>query len=260
MSHRYDPNYDLLKKPASHYSQSTSHTRYPDHGNYSSNPNQEYTRSPQSPPAQTQYKRPYDTQHLSLPLTNVTNENQPSAVYTNNSQSPYFDRSRQQENKQELYEKQSQRNPFLQDSPQVEMVPKESDLNKSHDRNKVPNEYADSRNTNDMNAYNRDVYGELNARPVRANSSINERLANERRTPDAYGRSTTMSPYKGKIGDYEDVYGAYTSERELVSTHAKSPNLQARDAISISSHQQQQESTPTYVSIFYLLQNLYFKI
>lgn len=252
----------------------------------------EYSRSPQSP--QTQYKRPYDTQHLSLPLNN---ENQPSSSYTNNAQSPYFDRARnqqvpenskqeqlyerqshnkqelyerQQQSKQELYERQPQRNPFLQDtSPEN---PLQEPENKNQDRTNVQNlnihkDHPESRNTNDVNTYsreseprnagdihgyNRDVYGELNARPSRAGSTVNERL-NERRTPDAYGRSTTMAPYqgRGKIGDYEDVYGSYATEKEYGQAYAKSPNpSQARDAISISSqvHQQQQESTINYVS------------
>lgn len=253
----------------------------------------EYSRSPQSP--QTQYKRPYDTQHLSLLLNN---ENQPSTSYTNNAQSPYFDRAqnqqvqeqatkqeqlyerqpqnkqelyeRLQQNKQELYEHQPQRNPFLQDTP-PENPPKELE-NRNQDRTNVQslnihNDYQESRNINDINTYNRDpeprnagdihgynrdVYGELNSRLSRAGSTVNERL-NERRTPDAYGRSTTMATYqpKGKTGDYEDVYGSYATEKEYGQMYAKSPNPpQARDAISISSqgHQHQQENTVNYVS------------
>ncbi|XP_047034524.1 uncharacterized protein LOC124640683 isoform X2 [Helicoverpa zea] len=281
----YDPNYDLLKKPASHYSQGTSHARYQDHANYPASPNQEptYTRSPQSPPPvqqQTQYhtkRPPYDTQHLSLPLTNTVTDklenNQPStsSMYKSNPQSPYFDRNRSQqqaaqENKDQIYDRQSQqRNPFLQDTtPQNEVTPKD-DRNEQQNKNSrsntreeraredraqsIHNEInSESRNNGksniDMNAYNREVYGELSARPGRAGSAINERLLAERRTPDAYGRSTTMSAYnKGKIGDYEDVYAQYATENEYGKTYAKSPNpSQDRDGVSIaSSHQQQQQ-------------------
>lgn len=252
----------------------------------------EYSRSPQSP--QTQYKRPYDTQHLSLPLNN---ENQPSTSYANNAQSPYFDRTRnqqvaennkqeqlyerqpqnkqelyerQQQNKQEVYERQPQRNPFLQETPPENTL--QETENKNQDRTNIQNlnihsDYPESRTTHDVNTYsreseprnvseihgyNREVYGELNTRPSRAGSTVNERL-NERRTPDAYGRSTTIAPYqtRGKIGDYEDVYGSYATEKEYGQTNAKSPNpSQARDTISISSQvHQQQESTVNYVSL-----------
>lgn len=293
--HRYDPNYDLLKKPASHYSQGTPH-RYPEQGNFPASPNMEYSRSPQSPP--TQYKRPYDTQHLTLPLNN---DNQPSA-YTNNAQSPYFDRARnqqvqetkqelyerqiqnkqeyerQQQSKPELYERKSQRNPFLQDTPPENPTELEKNQDRTNVQNlNIHNDYLETRNVNDINAYNRepeqrnpneiqgynrDVYGELNARQSRAGSTVTDKL-NERRTPDAYGRSTTMSPYnaKGKIGDYEDVYGSYATEKEYGQTYAKSPNpSQARDTISISSQGQQnpqveQPNVVNYVSISLLNPN-----
>ncbi|XP_026735344.1 uncharacterized protein LOC113499176 isoform X6 [Trichoplusia ni] len=280
----YDPNYDLLKKPASHYSQGTSHARYQDHANYPASPTQEptYTRSPQSPPVQqqqTQYqtKRPtYDTQHLSLPLTNTVTDrlenNQPSTsnMYKSNAQSPYLDRSRSQqvaqENKQEqIYERQPQRNPFLQDiSPPTEVPYKENESQAKNIRStkeeraqSVHNEtVGESRNHSksnlDMNIYNRDVYGELSSRPGRANSALNERLLAERRTPDAYGRSQTMAAYnKGKIGDYEDVYAQYADENEYGKTYAKSPNTsQERDAVSVSSHQQQQQQQQKYTGSY----------
>lgn len=102
----------------------------------------------------------------------------------------------------------------------------------------------------DKGQYNRDVYGELNARPSRSGSTINERLLIERRTPDAYGRSTTMSAYsKGKIGDYEDVYAAYTTENDYGQAYTKSPNT-SRDATSVSSQHQQPapDHTGNYVS------------
>lgn len=281
--YRYDPNYDLLKKPASHYSQGTSHPRYQDHLNYPASSNQEstYTRSPQSPQPvqpQTQYqtKRPYDTQHLSLPLTNTVTDklenNQPSTsnMYQNNSQSPYFDRNRSQqqvaqENIEQVYDRQPQRNPFLQDTtPQGENPSKNNEMHSRNSRHNIQEEKAqpalpetgsENRSTSkaniDQNAYNRDVYGELNARPCRSGSAINERLLAERRTPDAYGRSTSMAAYnKGKIGDYEDVYGQYVTENEYGKTYAKSPNpSQDRDGVSISSHQQhQQKQSGNYVS------------
>ncbi|XP_075984405.1 pleckstrin homology domain-containing family A member kramer isoform X2 [Anticarsia gemmatalis] len=275
----YDPNYDLLKKPASHYSQGTSHVRYQDHSNYPASPSQEstYTRSPQSPPSaqhQTQYqtKRPYDTQHLSLPLTNTVTDklenNQPStsSMYQSNPQSPYFDRNRSQQqaaqDMEQVYERQPQRNPFLQDTtPQGEAQLRSNETHGRNSRNNAQEERAQSvhnesgtesrsnaKSNVDPNAYNRDVYGELGSRPSRAGSAINERLLAERRTPDAYGRSTTMAAYnKGKIGDYEDVYGQYVTENEYGKTYAKSPNpSQDRDGVSISSHQQQQKQAGSY--------------
>ncbi|XP_059051959.1 uncharacterized protein LOC131846625 isoform X2 [Achroia grisella] len=257
----YDPNYDILKKPASHYSQSTCHIRSQDNTNYTTSPNQEstYTRSPQSPPSaqqqpQYQMKRPYDTQHLSLPLTNTVTDrlenNLPStsSAYRSNPQSPYFnnrDRSQPQppmiqENVQgQIYDTQrkSQRNPFLQDnSPQIENESKQSDVQNKNNR-LVPdanrsqlnyNEaYTETRpnlkQSDDTSTYSREVYGELNARQNRT-PGINERLLNERRTPDAYGRSTSMGSYnRGKVGDYEDVYGMYATENEYGKTYTKSP-------------------------------------
>ncbi|XP_035452670.2 uncharacterized protein LOC118277826 isoform X6 [Spodoptera frugiperda] len=280
----YDPNYDLLKKPASHYSQGTSHARYQDHANYPASPNNQeptYTRSPQSPPPvqqqpQYQTKRPpYDTQHLSLPLTNTVTDklenNQPStsSMYKSNPQSPYFDRNRSQQQmaqenrEQNIYERQSQRNPFLQDTtPQTETSSKdERNEQQNNSRSNLKEERSesvhkdssqnDSRNSAksniDLNAYNRDVYGELTSRQVRAGSAINERLMAERRTPDAYGRSTTMSAYnKGKMGDYEDVYSQYVTENEYGKTYAKSPNPSQADAVSTSSNQQQQKLPGNY--------------
>ncbi|XP_030030151.1 uncharacterized protein LOC115447287 isoform X2 [Manduca sexta] len=265
----YDPNYDLLKKPTLHYSQGTSQNRYSEHSNYPNNPNQEstYTRSPQSPPPQQHHqypKRSYDTHNLSLPLTNTINDridNQPStsSMHKSDPQSPCFDRSRKQheqtqENKQDqIYERQPQRNPFLQDvTPQIENPPKEQNVQNKTSRSDMEQERTHSVHNESYNepqsvpkpmdaAYNRDVYGELNPRIVRANSAANERLLIERRTPDAYGRSTAMSSYnKEKIGDYEDVYGSCGTENEYGKTYAKSPNpSQTRDNVSISSHQHQ---------------------
>ncbi|XP_063375512.1 uncharacterized protein LOC134663083 isoform X5 [Cydia amplana] len=265
----YDPNYDLLKQPASHYSQGTSHTRYQEH-NYPSSPNQEsiYTRSPQSPPAPPQYptKRPYDTHHLSLPLTNTITDrlenNQPStstSMYKTTPNSPYFDtRSRtQQESKQEqIYDRKPQSNPFLEDTtPQTESS-RDIDIQNKNSRNyeqeraqlKTNDTYPETRLNNslnlDMGQYSRDVYGELNARPSRSGSAINERLLIERRTPDAYGRSTTMSAYsKDKVGDYEDVYATYGTENDYGQSYAKSPNI-LRDAPNLSSQLQQQSQDP----------------
>lgn len=73
--------------------------------------------------------------------------------------------------------------------------------------------------------------------------TMNERLA-ERRTPDAYGRSTAMSAYNTeKIGDYEDIYAAYNDK------YVKTPTTsQAKDTLSLSSHKSPQDQTPTYVS------------
>lgn len=223
-----------------------------------------------------QSKRPYDTHHLSLPLTNTVTDrlenSQPStsSIYRSNPQSPYFDnrnRSQQQpqlqpEHKQEqIYERHSQsRNPFLQDvSPQTDTTPKEDLQNNSQttveqDRKSLYDSYSDSRQNAksniDQNAYNRDAYGELNLRPGnRIGSSINERLLIERRTPDAYGRSVAMGMYNTqKVGDYEDVYASYATENEYGQSHGKllPKTPQSRDAS--ANHQQMQEYTANYVS------------
>ncbi|KAG6456142.1 hypothetical protein O3G_MSEX009544 [Manduca sexta] len=174
-----------------------------------------------------------------------------------NSPSPDMSRKQHeqtQENKQDqIYERQPQRNPFLQDvTPQIENPPKEQNVQNKTSRSDMEQERTHSVHNESYNepqsvpkpmdaAYNRDVYGELNPRIVRANSAANERLLIERRTPDAYGRSTAMSSYnKEKIGDYEDVYGSCGTENEYGKTYAKSPNpSQTRDNVSISSHQHQ---------------------
>jgi hypothetical protein len=187
-----------------------------------------------------------------------------------NPQSPYFDnrlrnqpqqlQHGQMELKQDqIYERQPQRNPFLQDNtPQMETPPKDSEIQSVNSRSNLEQEksqaiygdkYSDLRsnaqNSSDPNAYNRDVYGELNLRSNRTPVSANERLLVERRTPDAYGRSATMSAYnKGKVGDYEDVYGSYAAENEYGKTYAKSPNTPQ------SSHQQSQDYSGNYVSLF----------
>ncbi|KAL0819000.1 hypothetical protein ABMA28_008287 [Loxostege sticticalis] len=274
----YDPNYDLLKKPASHYSQGTNHTRYQEHTNYGSSPNQEstYTLSPQSPPTQQppyQPKRPYDSHNLSLPLTNSANDRQDniqpntSNMYRSNPQSPYFNnRTRNQQQQQvpqeskqdQIYDRQPQRNPFLQDNtPQLETPPKETEaqiknnrMNVEHDRvqQSYDNTYGESRSNQksnaEMNPYNREVYGELNSRPNKVQAGMNERLLIERRTPDAYGRSNSMAAYNKagpKGGDYEDVYGTYAAENEYGKTYAKSPNTTQPNQ-----HQQSAEYGTTY--------------
>ncbi|KAG7309321.1 hypothetical protein JYU34_005266 [Plutella xylostella] len=269
----YDPNYDLLKKPASHYSQGTTHTRQ-DNSTYQTRQDVEsmYSRNqpppqppPQHPPQQYQTKRPYDTHNLSLPLTNTVTErlenNQPgtSAMYRSNPQSPYFDnRSRSQsqqrpENPQEqTYDRQARTaNPFLQDTTPQETA-NENDIQMRNymaaleaERKSVQNEMANDSQMNSGNAmYNREIYGDVNARPNKTgNPSLNERLLIERRTPDAYGRSTAMSSYnRSKVGDYEDVY-AYGTENEYGRAYSKPtspPQSQARDG-------QQQEPANTNV-------------
>lgn len=279
--YRYDPNYDLLKKPASHYSQATNHVRYQDHLNYPISPNQEstYTSSPQSPPSaqhQTQYqmRRPYDTQHLSLPLTNTVTDkldnSQPStSMYQNNQQSPYIDRNRSQqqipqENVEQTYDRQSQRNIYLQDTIQGEITPKNNDMHVKNSRTNIYEEKHQSVNTDatsesrstskgisNQSAYNKDVYGESSSRSNRSGTVVNERSLIDRRTPDAYSRSAMAAYSKGKMGDYEDLYGQYTTENEYGKTYPKSPNpVQDRDNVSISSHQQQQKQTGSHVSSF----------
>ncbi|XP_013139586.1 PREDICTED: uncharacterized protein LOC106104179 isoform X2 [Papilio polytes] len=273
----YDPNYDLLKKPASHYSQGTNNTRYQDHTNYPSSPIQDaaYTRSPQSPPQQQpqyQTKRSYDTHNLSLPLTNTiterleSNQYGSSSMYRSNPQSPYFDnRNRNHQPPQQpiqdpktnndanIYEQRMQRNPFLQDSAQIETpANKESQMKNTPlmtEENRLStgyNEsYPESRTEsapNASNTYNKDVYGELN-RANRSGSSVNERII-ERRTPDAYGRAASLAYNKEKVEDYEDIYA---NENEYGKTYAKSPRQhQTRDNVSISSHKQAQDQISNY--------------
>lgn len=242
----YDPNYDLLKKPASHYSQGTSNTRYHEH-TYQTSPNTDtvYTRHPQSPPQQQPYqtKRPYDTHNLSLPLTNTITdrlENTPSnPMYRTNPQSPYFDnRNRNsqqppqkvQEHKVQdsIYERRSaQLNPFLQDSPSDAMEispPKDTtpvnrhnvNINQ-HERTTLPNIQNINLNSNIEGNYS--THSELNARQSR-NVASNERLLIERRTPDAYGRSMAGQE-RSKVGDYEDVYASYDAENEYGRPYSK---------------------------------------
>ncbi|XP_045779529.1 uncharacterized protein LOC123877067 isoform X2 [Maniola jurtina] len=259
----YDPNYDLLKKPASHYSQGTSHTRYQD-TTYSTK-QEIYTRSPQSPPSQSQppyqTKRPYDMQQLSLPLSKTAYDNPektPNAPSINksNPQSPYFDnrsaRNQQQQSQEDkienLYEKKSHYNPFLQDcGGRLEQKTKDDEKSRSiaeSNKTSIYNEsYPESRTNSktyvDTNMYGREVYGDVNMKANKP-STMNERLA-ERRTPDAYGRAAVMSAYNTeKIGDYEDIYAAYGNETG--KAYAKSPNpSQPRDTISLSSHKSPQD-------------------
>lgn len=205
------------------------------------------------------------------------NKTKSSSTYRSNPQSNYFDgRPRGQQQQQQIMQDNTQEqltekkslNPFLQDiSPQTETLSKENELQPTN-TGRSPLEqdngkgfyseydtYPESRNHSksnlDVNIYSREVYGELNGRPSnRSGGSTNERLLIERRTPDAYGRSPTMSSYnKGKVGDYEDVYASYATENEYGKTYAKPPNpSQSRDAISISSHLPQQDYAGNYVS------------
>lgn len=169
-------------------------------------------------------------------------------MYRSNPQSPYFNnRTRNQQQQQvpqetkqdQIYDRQPQRNPFLQDNtPQMEHPPKDHEVPTKNNRVALEQErvqqsydtYGETRHNQksnaDMNLYNRDVYGELNSRPNKTPVGVNERLLIERRTPDAYGRSNTMAAAysKQKVGDYEDVYGTYTAENEFGKTYAKSPN------------------------------------
>lgn len=270
--YRYDPNYDLLKQPSSHYHQDPTNTTYLDHMNYPNSPNQEsvYTPSPQSPPPQQKgyQKRLYNTHNLSLPLNNANDKpdiNQPSisGMRMSNSQSPYFDRTiiqqhkAAEENDQELYER-PQRNPFLQNTPQMENLPKELNVqNKSYRHTQeqargqtLHKSYPESRLIHQSTDHdNRDAYNESNNKPGRS-ANTNDRLI-DRRTPDTYGRSTTMSSYnKDQIGECDDVYGTYRAENEYGQTLAQSHTTsQPKDNISMSSYQQQKNLNPTYVSI-----------
>ncbi|XP_068619853.1 uncharacterized protein kmr isoform X3 [Battus philenor] len=270
----YDPNYDLLKKPASHYSQGTNNTRYQD---YQINSNQEatYTRSPQSPPAQKQsqqyqMKRSFDTHNLSLPLTNTiterleNNQYNSSSIYRSNPQSPYFDNRKRNQplphqqnqdvktNKDQIYEQQVQRNPFLQDIQQSETAAVNMEPEFKHnlsEQSRQGSGYNESypelqteSTSNAANVYNKDVYGELN-RPSRSGSTVNERLI-ERRTPDAYGRAASLSAYnKDKVEDYEDIYA---NENQYGKAYAKSPKQHQRDNVSMSSQKHPQDQVSSY--------------
>lgn len=195
---------------------------------------------------------------LSLPLSNTFDNPEkspnPPAVNKSNPQSPYFDnRSRntlqqaQEDKIENFYEQKSNHNPFLQDyGGRIEHKSKDDEKgrtavesNKSSIYNEsYPESRTNSRSHVDTNVYGRDVYGDgvKTSKP----STMNERLA-ERRTPDAYGRSTAMSAYNAeKIGDYEDIYAAYGNEPG--KAYAKSPNpSQSRDTISLSSHKSPQD-------------------
>ncbi|XP_050354512.1 uncharacterized protein LOC126776243 isoform X3 [Nymphalis io] len=172
-----------------------------------------------------------------------------------NSPSPDIRKSQQQQAQDDkiesLYEKQPNYNPFLQDYGQkVEQKHKDDEVNQPPtDLNKISiyNEsYSETRNDPkplaDSNVYGRDLYGDnLNNKINKPTTSMNERLA-ERRTPDAYRRSTAMSSYNSeKIGDYEDIYAGYGNEK----SYAKSPNP-SRDTVSLSSHKSPQEQSFGY--------------
>ncbi|CAG9567975.1 unnamed protein product [Danaus chrysippus] len=243
----YDPNYDLLRKPASQYSQGTSHTR--------TNYIQETYRSPQNPlqsPYQT--KRSYDMQQLSLPLTNTTEnlDNQNVSIYKSNPQSPYDNRLRNQHTKEDeekiesLYDKKPNYNPFLQDySGQERQSQDNEDVSRvTADMSKTSiysENYSDNRSikSHDPNVYNREMYGDVNMKNNKTNTNMNER------TPETYGR-TNASAYNEKIGDYEDIYSAYNNDNGKL--FPKSPNpSQSRDTVSLSSHKSPQEQNTNYV-------------
>lgn len=207
-----------------------------------------------------QTKRPYDTQNLSLPLTNTVSEslgkNHTPSMYKSNPQSPYFNTRKNQQQQQpddkieSIYEKQPNYNPFLQDyGERIEQKHKDDEVTRPPaDTNKtlIHNEsYPESRmNTKpyvDASVYGREMYSDLNNKVTKPSNTINERLA-ERRTPDAYRRSTTISSYNTeKIGDYEDIYAEYGNDK----MYAKSSNP-SRDAVSLSSHKSPQDQ-PGYV-------------
>ncbi|XP_061379969.1 uncharacterized protein LOC116774077 isoform X8 [Danaus plexippus] len=243
----YDPNYDLLRKPASQYSQGTSNTR--------TNYIQETYRSPQNPlqsPYQT--KRSYDMQQLSLPLTNTTDnsDNQNTSVYKSNPQSPYDNRLRNQHTKEDeekiesLYDKKPNYNPFLQDySGQERKSQENEDVSRvTADMSKTSiysEHYSDNRSikSHDPNVYNREMYGDINMKSNKTNANMNER------TPETYGRPNA-SAYSEKIGDYEDIYSAYNNDSGKI--YPKSPNpSQSRDTVSLSSHKSPQEQNTNYV-------------
>ncbi|CAG4959818.1 unnamed protein product [Colias eurytheme] len=261
----YDPNYDLLKKPESQYNQSGNHSQYHNHTNYANKISPEsYVRSPQSPPMQHssyQTKRQNESQITPTTSTNTDrlNRNQDHhSMYKYNPQSPSFERpmDQQQQLDEAIYNQQTQNNPFLQNYPVQETRPKNTEIqnNQSTSEQKKSNAgyeegYPESRTnskTYDNNAYTRDVYGELNAiRSANSTNGVNDRIM-ERRTPDAYGRSTSMSNYKGKMGDYEDVYSSYLNENTPKSSNV----AQQRDNVSLSSQKQSIKSNPPQEKVF----------
>ncbi|XP_041982982.1 uncharacterized protein LOC121736018 isoform X6 [Aricia agestis] len=250
----YDPNYDLLKQPASHYSQGQpSHTRYQDTQQLQQEST--YIRSPQTTQPQQHMKRPYD---MNLPLTNVAKEKLENnqTQYKSNTHSPYIDdRSKateqlQQERNEAMYEKQKQYNPFLQDYPQTPVLTHQQRHmrdNVSQGKNSAPdveksqvpyNENYNAKPYTDPNTYAREVYGELN----RANKQ-----GTSQPTQDAYGRTVPVQPYTTKLGDYEDIYAEYGGDNQYGKTYVKSPMTpQTRDNISVSSHKSPQEQQTNY--------------
>lgn len=183
-------------------------------------------------------------------------------MYRNNPQSPYFDnrtRNQQQQQRQQdkpqeqIYDRQARSaNPFLQDQTPQDQTPQsnETELQNLNYRaaleqeraKSIQNEISPEPWLNTSGAmYGRDIYGEATARQSRA--VANERLLNERRTPDAYGRSTAMSSYNtNKVGDYEDVYAIYGTENEYGRAYSKTQ-------ASTTQGQQTQEPPSAYVSI-----------
>lgn len=220
-------------KPESQYNQSTP-KQYQDQ--YGSKVNQEaYARTPQSPAHQPIYqtKRSNDAHNVS---GSTHDRSQDMYKYP---QSPSFEtRHISDEN---MY--QSQNNPFLQNYSGQETRARALEAPNTDQKSikSYRDNYPETKTRNDLNVCARDGYGELSdLKPVQTNS-VNDRIM-ERRTPDTYGRSTTMSSYKNKLGDYEDVYSAYSTENP-----AKSPNLSLhRDNISLSSQKQPQKPNVSF--------------
>lgn len=190
-------------------------------------------------------------------------ENEPSTS-TNDFNSRSFDRSRglqdqsqEQRNKNEqIYERQPQKNPFLHGPTPKTGSSYNIDMNAQNQNYQTRgSDIPQSVNRDDHSGANltpnpvesaRDLYGELDSRVSRSNSAANERLLMERRTPDAYGRSTTMSSYnKEKTGDYEDIYGIYGVENDYGKMTTKSSSInETKDNASSHQHQLQHNVSP----------------
>lgn len=160
------------------------------------------------------------------------------------------------ESKEQLYDRQSQRNPFLQDlSSPVDALPKDVDSQSKHSRSNFEEDKSHNQSIyneskieyhNNDHIYSKDVYGELNPRTSRGGTA-SERSIGDRRTPENHGRSTSMSNYnKDKISDYEDIYGNYGKENDYGKTVSKSPKLPPGPNV-------QQQNTGNYVSLYYIL-------
>ncbi|XP_050672404.1 uncharacterized protein LOC126970504 isoform X4 [Leptidea sinapis] len=250
----YDPNYDLLRTPASQYNMSTAPTQY--QASYKTSPPNQQSTQPQHTVYQTKHHNE-NTNNPAISKNMDRSDINLDAISPYNAQSSYDTRSLSQHKQQEQYiynqQRNLQTNPFLQHYPSQDTrlaansIPSnqiEDNKTKSNaSQNDIYLESKNKSNTYVEQKANPDVYGELSTLKSRAsNSTVNDRVP-ETRTPDAYSRAALNHYKKGKNGDYEDVYSPYANENELPKLQAaKSPNISQRDNISISSHATSQKN------------------